>query len=305
MIRVIYIAGAARSGSTVLDTVLGNHPNVASFGELVNLPKSGWINNEYCACYQRVCACPFWSEVRAQWEMYEGKVDVKQYVAAQDRFTRIRSLPRLLRERFNPSPSFQRYKNQTYSLFKVIRAVSGRSVLVDSSKRPVRAYVLSLIPGIDLRVIQLVRDGRGVLWSLKKRYAKDEEAGVQHAIVPQPTWRVAASWIATNLLAACVRRWVRPGYSALVRYEDFVGNPERVLCRVGETVGLDLGQVGTQLAAGMPMKVGHSVAGNRVRMTGHIRLCPDVEWIEKLDAANRRLFWALTGWLMQGYGYMR
>src|SRR3712207_8630396 len=47
-------------------------------------------------------------------------------------------------------------------------AVSGKPVIVDSSKSPARALALGMVPGIDLYVVHLVRDGRGVATSLRK-----------------------------------------------------------------------------------------------------------------------------------------
>lgn len=40
-VSVLFIAGGGRTGSTFLDTVLGNHPDVASYGELYRLPRDG------------------------------------------------------------------------------------------------------------------------------------------------------------------------------------------------------------------------------------------------------------------------
>ena len=42
--RVIYIMGYAHSGSTLLDMVLSNHPNITSVGEVNKLYRSGWTN---------------------------------------------------------------------------------------------------------------------------------------------------------------------------------------------------------------------------------------------------------------------
>ena len=84
--RVIYIMGAGRSGSTVLDTVLGNHPDIVSVGELANLHRFGWTNGEYCACGLRGNTCGFWSAVRGQWEDISKPVGVSEYLSLQDRY---------------------------------------------------------------------------------------------------------------------------------------------------------------------------------------------------------------------------
>ncbi len=63
-IRVIYVVGAGRSGSTLLDTILGNHEYIESVGELINSPRA-WSNpDEYCACGIQAGVCDFWRQVR-------------------------------------------------------------------------------------------------------------------------------------------------------------------------------------------------------------------------------------------------
>jgi len=107
-IRVLYIAGEGHSGSTFLDIMLGNHPDVFGAGELSNLPRGGWIDNEYCTCGRQANDCPFWSYVRRVWVEKVGVDDLEGYLKLEDSFERIRCLPRLLWERRKPSARFQR-----------------------------------------------------------------------------------------------------------------------------------------------------------------------------------------------------
>ncbi|MCA9774174.1 MAG: hypothetical protein KC466_17285, partial [Myxococcales bacterium] len=71
----------------------------------------------------------------------------------------------------------------------------------------------------------------------------------------------------------------------------------------GDLVELDLGDLADQVADGAAMRPGHTVAGNRVRMSGPVRLAADVEWTEKLGARRRAIFWVLAGALARRYGY--
>jgi hypothetical protein len=45
-VKVLKITGLGRSGSTILDIVLGNHPQIESVGEVGNLMYNGWISRE-------------------------------------------------------------------------------------------------------------------------------------------------------------------------------------------------------------------------------------------------------------------
>ena len=45
-VKVLKITGLGRSGSTILDIVLGNHPQIENVGEVGNLIRNGWISRE-------------------------------------------------------------------------------------------------------------------------------------------------------------------------------------------------------------------------------------------------------------------
>ena len=151
--------GSGRSGSTFLDAVLGNHPEIEGVGELGYHTRSGWGQALYCACGAPGNACTFWSDVRDEWTKRAGPDCVQEYATLQNMFERFRRWPRLFRERRKQSARFGAYANRTTALFEAIKEVSGRPVIVDSSKNPVRATALAMVPSIDLRLIHLVRAG--------------------------------------------------------------------------------------------------------------------------------------------------
>ena len=45
-VKVVKITGLGRSGSTILDVVLGTHPQIESVGEVGNIVRNGWISRE-------------------------------------------------------------------------------------------------------------------------------------------------------------------------------------------------------------------------------------------------------------------
>ncbi len=302
--RVLFIAGAGRSGSTLLDIVLGNHPAIESVGELSKLVPSALLRHEPCACGARGDECAFWREVVGLWlGEGAGSAEQQEYLALQERFERARRWPRLLAERRRASPRFLRYAGQTAALFRAIARVSGKPVVLDSSKNPARAFVLSLIPGLELTVIHLVRDPRGVAFSYQKAFARDEPGGVQHDIAPQPAWRTAIAWRFGNAVAERLLSGLGPGRAALLRYEDLVADPRRALAGLQPVLGLDLEDLGERLAAGEEMVVHHTIAGSRLRMKGRVRLAADAEWSTAMPASDRRAVARLAGAALARYGY--
>jgi hypothetical protein len=335
-VRVLAVTGLGRSGSTVLDVVLGNHPQIESVGELANLIVNGWVSREslrgldprklrvpVCTCGKRLDvlyadapeeACPFWSEVRREWLRRVERISIESYPRLQDafesrsRWTRygLDSLLRLLYEKRRPSAEFRSYASLTLAFYESIRAVSGKPIVVDSSKSPTRAFALSMVPGVNLYAVHLVRDGRGVAASLKKSFKKDLQAGIMWDHKGRPVWKSTVRWVAQNLVAEWVCGRLGPGRCARVRYEDFAADPAGALGRVGPLIGLDLTGVAGAASSGASMTAGHNVGGNRIRKSGTITLRPDEqEWRGALSPNEQRLSWALAGWLMRRYGYER
>ena len=169
--KVIYLMGAGHVGSTILDIVLGTHPQIESLGEISKFHRFGWVrdDNRKCACGSSVYDCSFWSQVRQKWADMIGDDDVVRYVSLQRQFEDSRSgWARLLWNSYKPTFEFSEYMQKTEALYKAVQQVGGKPFLVDSSLTPRRAYALAMNPNIDLYLIHYLRDGRGCIWSLKK-----------------------------------------------------------------------------------------------------------------------------------------
>ena len=312
-VRVIYIIGAGRSGSTLLDTVLASHPDVVGVGELANLHRAGWTSNEVCACGKLGTECDFWTRVREGWQQRVPEATVEGYVGLQKRIELfsglfsglgLMQLARMLRQRFSPTADFQAYLRQTEALYHSIAEISGKSIIVDSSKHPIRGALLAHLHGIDLRLVHLVRDARAVVWSRKKSLEADQKSGVQFAIKPRSAWYSVAFWAFINVLATIVCLF-RRRQSLRMRYEDFVAEPQVQLERLGHVCGLDYSATAQALLTGQPLKVEHPIAGNRMRMKGSVTLKPDWEWRDRLPARDRAACWLCAGWLLLAFGYGR
>ena len=264
-VKVLTITGSARSGSTVLDVVLGNHPDIESVGEVNKLICTGWISREslrginpkrlrrpICTCGKRLDvlyvdtpeeACPFWSSVRREWVERTDRDSIESYPKLQNEFEPQIRWPRLLYEKRRASAQFWSYAGLTRAFFESIRAVSEKPVIVDCSKISVRAFALGMMPGIDLYVVHLVRDGRGVIASLRKTFEKDIRAGIMWDHKGRPMWKSVVRWIVLNLATEWVCTQLGPKKTMRLRYEDFVADPKGALERIGSLLELDLTDV--------------------------------------------------------------
>jgi len=300
--------GAGRSGSTVLDTILNNHEDVFGVGELVHLFREGAESQENCSCGQPRDECPVWNAVRKRWCEWTDVHPITSHSRLLSKFTcvqrfGIREWLRL--NAANRDPGFIECLRQTQAVYQSIAEVTGKSVIIESSKNPLRAKLLCLTPGLDVRLVHLVRDSRGVAWSRMKSLARSREGGVPQDIRPKPVPVSCGYWLFMNALSERVRNAFPARPSARIRYEDFVSAPDEVLGTIGDIAGLDYSAVARRLSEGEPMEPGHLYAGNRVRTGGPIRLRSDMAWQHRLTSNQQRLAWLLTRSQMRRYGYER
>ena len=297
--KIIYVAGYGRSGSTLLDMMLGSHPRVFGAGEMSTICRHVWPKDEYCACRSRVQACPLWSRIMAEWQA--GGVDIAAHAALQRKIE-----PVIAPSRTFGGAAAWRYAVETMALMRIAVTHSGRPVVLDSSKSPGRGLALAAAAraaGVDFRVLHLVRDPRAVAFSMSKPMKIDAQAGVQKKIRAHPAWRTALRWNYVNAGAEALLHRIPPGHGIRIRYEDLVAQPEEVLNRIGTAIDLDLGTVAAGIAAGAPIAASHQVAGSRIRMLGPMALKADLGWQDRMPAAARRQVETLSGRRLRRYGY--
>jgi hypothetical protein len=167
---------------------------------------------------------------------------------------------------------------------EVVR-LTGGSVFVDASKDGVRVKYLSRIRSLEVRVVQLVRDGRAVINSARK----NEGAGAA---------RAAAEWREQHLEIERVARRCCGGRLLRVRYEDLCQAPAEWAQRILEFGGLR-GERPAERVDGR----GLHVLGNRMRLRGAQAVRVDETWRQELKDADRLTFERIAGRLNRRYGY--
>lgn len=296
-VRVIYIAGYGRSGTTLLDIALGQHPAVMGGGEIATLARHVWPNDEYCACGAPAQSCPMWRGIVEDWSEDEEPTLIEDYRRAQERTETIFGLGRLL-ERSRSTL----HASRSAKLFKSIAARSGSTVVVDSSKLPGRAFALAKTPGITLIVVHVVRDPRGVAWSLKKGYKRQVDVGIQRELLPKPLLYTALRWIVVNLATERLCRQVGSHRSVRIKYEDFVADTRGTVRRILALVDPEMAAQSLDMAASS-ISPQHQVAGSRHRMQSKIVVGRDEHWKETMPRFQRWLVTLACAPLLARYGY--
>lgn len=300
--KIVYIAGAGRSGSTLLSRILGHFDDFVSPGELYFLWQERFTEERKCECGARLECCTFWEEVLSEIERRVGPIDPQKVLSLHRQVARTRHAPLMMvpgLRRFLPLDDS--YVELLRALYQSLAAVSGARVIVDASKMPSYGLVLREVLQTDLRVVHLVRDPRAVSFSWqRKRF--NPATGAQFGRIPLN--QSALLWSVWNVMVERTGSGRSPVPYLRVRYEDFTNAPrdtiERILTFIDEPRDLDAVVDDTQVW----LDRAHSVGGNPNRFqTGAIPLRTDRAWVESLPTRSMLSVSALTLPLLVRYGY--
>lgn len=182
--KVLYIASSSYSGSTLLSFLLNTHPAICTVGEM-----DGWNygKNEtfLCSCGKPLHSCAFFQVIAAAFAQHQLPFDVRDFgtrytLVANDRLNRYLTtgLPGCITNTFLETwrdrlvahipPFAQRLAQQDRANVTFIRTAleySGAEVFVDACKDPYRLRHLRRAPELELHVLYLTRDVRGVVLS--------------------------------------------------------------------------------------------------------------------------------------------
>jgi hypothetical protein len=296
--RVLAIVGSDRSGSTLLDNMLGGVPGAFSAGEIRYMWERGFAEGRLCGCGRKIVDCDVWSKVieRLPPDAKDVGRMLEDLELLRTRHVLSLEIP-VYRQRYRSVVS--ELAKRIQPLYRTLAEVSGAEVIVDSSKRPTWARMLALMPEIDLTVVHLVRDPRAVAHS-RKRYKKqpdsDEERGMpQHQPVTS-----ASFWTAWNIASERLRHEVP---YLLLRYEDLLADPVGKVDEIRALVGLTRARPGLT-ATSVDLEPSHTVSGNPGRFkTGTVPLRVDDAWRRDQRAVDRMTVDLLTLPLARRYGY--
>lgn len=303
-IKVLYIGGAGRSGSTLLDLILGEIPGFFSVGELRSIWDRSIEENQLCGCNHPFRECAFWPQVIQR--AYGGveQVDTARMQALHDRVARFRHIPLLVGGR--GSPDFRKdlaeYTAALEKLYRAIHEVSGGQIIIDSSKNPSYGFVLKTIPNIDLHVIHLVRDVRAVAYSWQRQRVRPEVHWKQEYM---PRFKVTHSvreWYRCNV-GMMMFKAARTRYM-FMKYEELVRQPQAAVDNIMRHLGFPEPPPAFLADRCLTLTTSHTVAGNPLRFQREsLTIQADNEWQQKMDRRQQRWVMALAWPMLLGYGY--
>ncbi len=291
-VDVIYIAGHGRSGSTLLNVLLGHVKGVFAGSELWITWQQG-LENVDCACGVDFSECELWQGVFQ--EISNGWEDGKARKIDSLRWPPYWIVAWLVRTHLLSRKLYRRQQNwasELAQLYRGIQRTSGDAAIVDASKLTSNAVGLLSRKDVSLHVVHLVRDSRGTVYSLTKRGPWAGRTG---------SARAALSWTRANLGPLSLRPFAA-SYT-LLRYEDLVEDPNGSITRILDKVpGL---RAEVEIPGGeFAVERHHAISGNRgVRSETTLEVRLDERWYRESPLKQKIVVTSLTWPLLLFFRY--
>ena len=147
--KVLYIVGSSRCGSTVLGNILGELDGCFNGGEIRFL-WSRVLQGRRCGCQRPVDECPVWKPILPS----DGRDrrSIRALDDAQRSVLRLHHSPMLLRRSRTTllqGSELAGYVHAMTGVYERLGQLTQARVIIDSSKRPSNGAALRLIRGID------------------------------------------------------------------------------------------------------------------------------------------------------------
>lgn len=303
-IRYVCLPGSPFTGSTLLGTLLNEHPDCASIGAAVGLLPRADLSTYRCSCGQLFRDCEFWSDIAARTRALGHPVNVFEtnfwnthLRLSHDRLINailVRSLrwdplnaarDALIGRFSSATRAISQMGWNTWSLASAVLERTGKNVFVDTSRDHQRPKYLARQSLLDLKVIHLIRDPRGNSASIMKHTGADAATA-------------AREWRRYNVEAARVRRHLPQNSWMTLHYEDLCADPGGVLDQISDFLGLE------RTSRLHRSQDGDShIIGNKMRLKGRSEIREDLSWQTRFSGAELATIARIAGPTSHSFGF--
>ena len=303
-VKVLYIAGWGRSGSTLLGNILGQQDGFFSVGELRFIWERGLLENRKCGCGQPFLECKMWQKIIHNAYGNDPQIQPLLIEKMAQRYARTRRILWLVATRGGnrKSKDFDEYLQILEDLYLGIARATKCQVIVDSSKFPLRGALVRLIPSIDLYVVHLIRDPRATAysWMTPKNTADLSVPTFLENINPlsNSLW-----WIGWNLVSEYIGN-LQPDRYLRLNYETFVSNPRDSINEILAFVGEPRSANPFSDERTVFLQESHTIAGNPIRFAqGEVEIKLDMRWISNMKPYHKWMVTLITLPFLSHFGY--
>ncbi len=226
---VLCVVSDSRAGSTLLQGLLSQHPDIDAAGEIRRLEDIVKLNRP-CSCGTALADCGHWRDVFREAGISIGDlVTQRPGNRLQQRIEEAAGLLSVaLRTRHAGRwllPRGRRVADCVGRLLKAKAKVSGTPAVIDCSKDPGHLVYLLHQDYSKVRPLFLVRDGRATVHSKMTRGRMSAEVATRN-------------WLHITRAMIWLRRLIGPKRSDWIRYEELCTDPSGTIARIAANAGL-------------------------------------------------------------------
>ena len=219
--RILYLVGDSRSGSTLLQHLLSLQPGVHALGELRRLGSLARAK-EPCACGAQLDDCECWCAVCGETRASQRTTE-QEPMGLSWRISMFREVA-AIRGGLVPAGPLLRRRNhaaaaECFRLYEAVSRETGADLLIDNSKEPDHFLHMRASYPEHVEPVFLHRDGRGIIWSKMRRTGVNAKTAIDGYI-----WK--------QRLIETARRAIGLHKATELLYEDLCKDPVRELERL-------------------------------------------------------------------------
>lgn len=311
---IIYVTSASRSGSTLLELILGGAQSSFSVGEMRRL--QSLIKRSYetsnlktdqnlflCSCGHYIDECEVWKAIEREsgLEFKRTSFDTqanrgwRRAIQATYLILGTRGV-RLFSKLFMQFDKELRIARNCLSVYMAICNIYSVKQIIDSSKLIYHYILLKTIAPNNIGLIVLYRDGRAVAKSMVRgdRAQLWKKNGSIFSLA-------AKNWLRTNKSTRLFARKVPSSQKIEIRYEDFCRSPEKTLSRIGQHLNINIPEnVATALK---DKRERHSIGGSPSRFDNSFEIKLDERWKSSITKGEMKEFEKIAGRFNRMLGY--
>jgi len=297
--KVLYVVGTQRGGTTIAGRLIGELGGFAFVGELRKLWQVGIADGRTCGCGSAYGDCDVWSAVVPPMLAATGIDTIQgwQRAAAPDRRSSLQAWRLARQPAGSHGPAVRSYASLLSTTYAALAAATGARVIVDTSKLPADAVLVTGLDDIDPYIVQLVRDPRGTVSSTLARSGPGKRRHPRQALAG------SSGWLVRHLAGRALRHRVGADRSRLVTYEDLLADPESVLADIAALVGEPEPADPVVVDGRAELGVAHTPIGNGRFRPESVALTHDERWMTALGRADRLIVSTVTRPLARSFGY--
>lgn len=294
--KVIYILGSSRSGSSLLARLLAENVPSENVGEIMLIGERGIEANWLCGCGARFAECEYWGCVLSHLKDRASEDSTDRLVSGYRRVARMRYVVPLTLKKLRTAQfqqDLEAYEGTLTELYRCCALGSQSEVIIDASKSPLYAQILANISDIELHCVHLIRDPRAVAYSAARKKIRSDTPWEESHMRETGLFLMSCLWAAENILSPIIAR--KAASYTRVFYDELVSNPGNTIACLHDRTGENLSSYNRIRFGVDEFTINHSISGNSNRFGPKlIEIRADSEWRSGMHWLTQSLVMLIT-----------